>query len=494
MPLEIKGLSKSFGPNHVLTDVDLTLADGEFHALVGENGAGKSTLIKILAGVHRPGGGTLTLDGRVFVPRSPAHAQELGVSTMFQELQQIPDMTVAENIFLGREPNRGFLIDWDRLYREAGELLAQFAVRINPRTPMRTLTVDQAKLVEIVRAVSVNAKIIIMDEPSANLNDDERTILFDTIDRLRAKGITILYVSHRLEEIFRLADRVTVLRNGRSVGTHAIGGVSEQSLVQLMIGRSLEEYYPTIESTVGDVLVRCEDLHTDEGLDGASFDVRKGEVVGIAGLEGSGRFQVSHLLFGLAPGYAGSVFLEGEQVKLNSPERSLHHGIVLIPADRKTQGLLLRLSVRHNVSITNFGRLATASVVSPRAEKSLAVSVVQKLGVRPPNIRLPAGALSGGNQQKVVLGKWLTRDFRLMVLEEPTRGIDIGAKVDVYNTIKELAEQGKAVIIVSSDLPEMVGLCHRVIVMAHGTVVADIAASDATEERILGAAFTGVPT
>jgi len=490
--LAVKGVSKRFGRSTVLADIDLELVAGEFHALVGENGAGKSTLIKILSGVYRPDAGELSLDGEPIVLKSPADAQKLGISTIFQETHQIPDKTVAENICLNREPRRGPLINWPALHRQAEEILADLGIDIDTRARMGSLSADRAKLIEIARAVSVNARVVIMDEPTANLNDEERDVLFRIVARLRERGIAILYVSHRLEEVLKLSTRVTVLRNGRQVGTTPAGALTERKLVGMMIGRSVDDFFPDIHATRGEEVVACRDLSVEGELDGVSFDVRAGEVLGIAGLDGSGRSALVQTLFGLRPEYHGDIAIRGSTVRVSSPAVAIEHGVVLIPAERKTQGLFLSFSVRRNIGLSNLHRLVRRGLVSTRAEAELGEAMVSRFGVRPADPDLAAGSLSGGNQQKVVLGRWLSRDCDLVVIEEPTRGIDVGAKVEVYRVIRELAESGKAVIVVSSELSELLGICSRFLVLSAGRLAAEYDRGEASEGRILEAAFSGV--
>jgi ribose transport system ATP-binding protein len=490
--LKVNGITKRFGRSTVLSDVDLDIVGGEFHALVGENGAGKSTLIKILSGVHRPDAGELLLDGKPVVLKAPAAAQRLGISTIFQETHQIPDKTVAENICLNREPRRGPLIHWKALFRQAEEILAHLEIQIDPRARMGSLTADKAKLVEIARAVSVNARLVIMDEPTANLTDEEREVLFRIIGRLRDRGIAILYVSHRLEEVLELSTRVTVLRNGRHVDTVPAAGLTERALVSMMIGRSVDDFFPEIRFDRGDEIVACRDLEVDGELGGVSFDVRAGEVLGVAGLDGSGRSAIAEALFGLRPDYHGEISIRGQAVRLSSPEAALEHGVVLIPAERKTQGLFLRFSIRRNIGLSNLHRLVRRGLVSQKAEAELGDAMVERFGVRPADPTAPAGSLSGGNQQKVVLGRWLSRDCDLVVIEEPTRGIDVGAKVEVYKVIRELAESGKAVVVISSELSELLGICSRFLVLSAGRLAAEYDRDTASEERILEAAFSGV--
>ncbi|WP_424768595.1 sugar ABC transporter ATP-binding protein [Paenibacillus sp. sgz302251] len=489
--LELKGISKKFGPVYALQDISVQLQKGEFHAIVGENGAGKSTLIKMLSGVHLPDEGQIYWNGNPVRLLSPHAAQSQGISTLFQEIQEIPALSVAENIFLGREPKRMGFMQWSELYKEAEKLLRSLNIMIDPRAKMEDLQISERKMVEIARAVSVKAELLIMDEPSANLNEDELKILFDTIALLRKQNVTIVYISHRLREIFTMADRVTVLRDGRYIQTVNISDTNEAGLVTSMIGRKLEEYYPakTVES--GDILLNVKNLSLPDGdLSNVSFQLRRREVVGLAGLAGSGQALVTKILFGLIKGYTGSMELDGKSFVPHSPRQSMDAGISFVPEDRKTQGLFLNQSVKDNMSITALSKnFVTGGLINKKKELRKAQSLITQLSVRPQDPYKHVGNLSGGNQQKALIGRWLIDKYKILILEEPTRGVDVGAKMDIYQEVNKLLEQDLAILMVSSELPELLGMCDRILVFSEGKLTAELSRDEATEEKIMEYAF-----
>ncbi|WP_123043034.1 sugar ABC transporter ATP-binding protein [Cohnella candidum] len=489
--LELKGVSKKFGPAYANQNINVQLEQGEFHAIVGENGAGKSTLIKMLSGVHLPDEGEIIWKGKAVKLTSPHAAQSQGISTLFQEIQEIPALSVAENIFLGREPKSMGFMQWSDLFKEAEVLLRSLNIMIDPRTKMEDLRISERKMVEIARAVSIKAELIIMDEPSANLNEDELKILFDTIALLRRQNVTIVYISHRLREIFAMADRVTVLRDGKHIQTINIRDTNEAALVTSMIGRKLEEYYPakTVES--GDVLLDVKNLSLPDGeLQNVSFQLRKREVVGLAGLAGSGQELVTKILFGLVKGFTGNIVLDGRSFVPHSPRQSMNAGISFVPEDRKTQGLFLNQSVKDNMSITAlFKNFLTGGLINKSKELRKANSLIAQLSVRPQDPYKHVGNLSGGNQQKALIGRWLIDKYKILILEEPTRGVDVGAKMDIYQEINKLLEQDLAILMVSSELPELLGMCDRILVFSEGKMTAEFSRDEATEEKIMEYAF-----
>jgi ribose transport system ATP-binding protein len=487
--LELKGISKKFGPTYAVKDINLEIVKGEFHALVGENGAGKSTLIKMLSGVHLPTEGLMKFNGKNVKFISPYMAQKEGVSTLFQEIQEIPALTVAENIFLGREHKKLSIIQWRNLYKEASDLLKGLNIQIDPYKKMEELSVSQRKMVEIARSVSINAELLIMDEPSANLNEDELKILFNMIDQLRKRNVTIIYISHRLREVFNMADRVTVLRDGNLVQTLAIEETDETSLVNLMIGRQLDEYYPVNQETPGDIVLQVNDLSVPGALKNVSFHLRKREILGLAGLAGSGGDVLTKVLFGLVKGYSGEMILDGEAFYPRNPRQCISEGISFVPEDRKTQGLFLNLSVRNNMSIISLPKLSKFSFLNEKVEKAQVNELMKHLTVRPNDPKKQIRNLSGGNQQKVLIGRWLMEQYKILILEEPTRGVDVGAKMEIYQEINKLLEKDLAIIMVSSELPELLGMCDRILVFSEGKITAELNRSEATEEKIMEHAF-----
>ena len=487
--LDIKGVSKSFGANKVLVDLNLTLRKGEVHAIMGENGAGKSTLIKIISGVHRADTGVITLEGKPLNFQSPFEAQMGGVATLFQEIQEIPDLTVAENLYAGAEPRRlGVFIDWKTLRRDAQRQIDELGLTIDANAKMRHLSPSSRKMVEIVRAVHKRgASVVIMDEPTANLNQGEITALFSTIADLKAKGISIIYVSHRIREIFQIADRISILRDGRLIRTDETRNFTEGDIVRLMVGRELPEFYPRRSPPKDTVAMTVRDLSVAGELDKVSFDVRHNEIVGIAGLEGSGATSVVKALFGLKPVTSGSIEIDGQPIAIRNPRASIDQGLAYVPEDRKADGLFLNKTVSFNLmagilrKYFSWGRL----VVKNKAAQDASSDVIRRLGVKMGGPFVKIGSLSGGNQQKALVGRWLIGAYKVLMLEEPTRGVDIGAKVEIYKEINALAKGGMPIVMYSSELLELIGMCDRVIVIRGGTVSAILSGDKLTEENIL---------
>ena len=492
--LEIKGLSKSFGANRVVTDLDLMVRKGEVHAVMGENGAGKSTLIKIISGVYRADAGVIRLNGEQIAFASPYEAQVGGVATLFQEIQEIPDLTVAENFFAGNEPKKyGILIDWKALFSGAQAEFDALGLKIDATTKMRHLTPSSRKMVEIIRAVhKQGASVIIMDEPTANLNQSEIDALFSMIDVLKNRGISIIYVSHRMREIFQIADRVSVLRDGRLVRTESIDKITEDEIVRLMVGRDLPEFYPKRPPPSDTVRMKVRDLSVDGALDGISFDVHRGEILGIAGLEGSGATTVMKALFGLVRPSSGTIEIDGNTVSIVNPRRSIEQGLAYVPEDRKADGLFLNKTVAFNIIASSLRSHFSwlGFVVRRRAGEQAADDVSRRLRIKADGPLAKVGSLSGGNQQKALVGRWLIGSHNALLLEEPTRGVDIGAKVEIYGEINALAQSGLPVILYSSELLELIGMCDRVVVIRSGKVSAILAGGDITEETILEKALT----
>jgi len=468
----MRGISKSFFGVEVLSGIDLDVRPGEVHALVGENGAGKSTLMKILAGVHPADGGTLELRGRAVTFEHPLAAQAAGVTTVFQEFNLLPERTVAENVYLGREPRRRGLVDRGQMERDTAGLLRDLGVPdIAPHTKVRSLSVAQQQVVEIVKAMSFDAQIISMDEPTAALADHEVTLLYALVRRLRERGVAVLYVSHRLKEIFDLCDRVTVLKDGALVGTADIGDLSPDELVRRMVGRSISTYFPPRRegTRLGDVRLTLDRVGNGMVND-VDLEVRAGEIVALAGLQGSGRTEIAHGLFGIRRFTRGRIVLDGRQIAPRSPRQAVRHGLALVSEDRKVEGLAL------NQSVTANARLVLDAVL-PRLSRERARRIPAVLSSLELTSRSRAGEvrfLSGGNQQKVVLAKWLLTEPKVIVLDEPTRGIDVGAKLAVYELMRDLADRGVAILMISSELPEVIGMADRIVVLHDGEVSGEL--------------------
>ena len=487
--LEIKGVSKSFGANKVLIDISLTLMKGEVHALMGENGAGKSTLIKIISGVHRADAGEIYLQGKVVNFRTPFEAQVGGVATLFQEIQEIPDLTVAENLYAGIEPIKyGMFIDWKTLRKNAQAQIDELGLNIDAGRKMRQLSPSSRKMVEIIRAVHKrSASVVIMDEPTANLNQGEIDALFATIADLKAKGISILYVSHRIREIFQIADRISVLRDGRLIRTDDTKNFTEAEIVKLMVGRELPEFYPRRMPPSDQVVLKVRGLTVEGELDGVSFDVRGKEILGIAGLEGSGATSVIKALFGLKHVSGGTVEIDGQRIVISNPRASIDQGLAYVPEDRKADGLFLNKTVPFNLTagvIRKYFSWAKFVVKNQSAEQA-STDVIRRLGVKMSGPSVRIGSLSGGNQQKALVGRWLIGSYKAIMLEEPTRGVDIGAKVEIYKEINALAQSGLPIVMYSSELLELIGMCDRVVVFKGGKVSAVLSGAELTEENIL---------
>jgi ABC-type sugar transport system ATPase subunit len=486
----MNGIDKSFPGVHALKHVSLDLHVGEVLALVGENGAGKSTLIKILGGAYRPDAGEIRLDGKPRPIASPTAAQAAGIAIIYQEFNLVPDLTVRENIFLGRERVRhGFIRAADE-QREAAALFEKIGIDIDPGARCRDLTVAQQQTVEIAKALSVSARIIVMDEPTAALTSQEVASLFAIIRDLKSRGIGVIYISHRIEEIFGVADRVMVLRDGGHVGTHPVEAMSRETLIEMMVGRSLEAEFPVRTVSLGLERLRVEGLCRGEAVRDVSFSVRAGEILGVAGLVGAGRTETMRLVFGADDADRGRVFVDGLEVEIRSPRDAMRHGICLLSEDRKGHGLVLKHSVRENFGLPNLDRFRMGPFLDGRAERSLFAEYIEALRIRVSGQDQPAENVSGGNQQKVVLAKWLARQADIILIDEPTRGIDVGAKYEIYQLMNRLTAEGRAIIMVSSELPEVLGMSDRIIVMHEGRIKGEITdVARARQEDILAMAI-----
>ena len=489
--LQATSLTKSYAGVRALRLASLELRAGEVHALVGENGAGKSTLIKIVTGAVAADGGEIRVSGRLVTDHSPRAARSLGIAAIYQQPALFPELTVAENIAFGLERGGPWgRIDWDARRRRAAELLAQVGARIDPDAEAGLLTMPQQQLVEIARALGAEARVLVMDEPTASLSDDDTRNLFRVIASLRARGVGIVYISHRLEELPEIADRVTVLRDGQTIGTRAMSEVSRTELIQLMVGRELSAVFPKKAVTPGEVVLELRDLGCAAGgVHGVSLAVRAGEIVGLAGLVGAGRTELARTLFGLTPADTGEIRLRGRPVRLGSPADAIAHGIAYLPEDRRRHGVIPPMAIRANVTLASLDRLSRLGMLDFRRETEIAVDYTRRLGIKAPAVYVPVATLAGGNQQKVALSRWLITSPSVLVLDEPTQGIDVGAKSEIHALMSDLAGQGVAILMISSELPEVLGMSDRVAVMRGGAIVGIVDRAEATPEGIMALAF-----
>ncbi len=484
--LAVEGLGKSFPGVRALHDVRFDVHAGEVHALLGENGAGKSTLIKIVSGVYRPDTGTIRIDGQEVRFSGPQAAQAAGIATVFQELLLFPDLTVAENIFLGHAPRtRWGAVDWRAMTMRASEILASLDIHeLDVTALVSTLSVANRQRVEIAKALSLNARVLIMDEPTAALPEADVLRLFAIVRNLKARGVGVVYISHRMAEIFLLADRVTVLRDGEFVATRRVADTSEPELITMMVGRVIDHLFPKLATKVGAPVLEVRDLVSPPVVRGVSLTVRAGEIVGLAGLIGSGRSEVAQSVFGISPAVSGQILVDGQPVRIGSAAQAKLHGIAYVPEDRGTQGIIRPMTLRHNVSLAVLRRIARRGFIDRAEEEVLANDAIARFGIRARGPDQIVGKLSGGNQQKVVLGKWLATKPRLLIMDEPTRGIDVGAKAEIHRLMSELAAQGLAVLMISSELPEVLGMSDRILVMREGRIVAEFVRGEADQETI----------
>ncbi|MGV3573733.1 MAG: sugar ABC transporter ATP-binding protein [Devosia sp.] len=483
--LELSAIAKRFGATQALNDVRFDLRAGEVHALMGENGAGKSTLMKILSGNIQRDAGTILIDGKPVDIRNPRDARALGIAIIHQELNTVPAMTVAENLALGQEPrNRFGMFDRAKVLRDAREKLARIHADIDPARPLGSLGIGMQQMVEIARAVSENARVLVLDEPTAALSRAEAQQLYAVVNRMRDDGVGLIYISHRMEEVWQLSDRITVFRDGTYVGTGSREELTEADVVRMMVGRSIGDLYSHEARATGAVVLDVADIAAD-GLGPTSFQVRAGEVVSMSGLVGSGRTELARLVFGADRRKSGTVRINGKPSNPTSPSGAIADGLGMVPEDRKAQGLFLDHSVERNVSISSLGKFVSGEVVQNRAVRQAVLEQMERLRLRRNAIDLPVRALSGGNQQKAALARWLLRDSPVLILDEPTRGVDIGAKREIYELIDALARAGKAILVISSDLPEAIGIADRVLVVRGGRVVKELSAAEANEETVM---------
>lgn len=492
MKIEMKGINKAFGSNQVLHDAGFVLEDGEVHALMGENGAGKSTLMKILTGVYKKDAGTITIDGKEVNFKNPQEAEKAGIVFIYQELNVLYDLTVEENLFMGKEITKFFgICDKKAMRAKAQEVMEKMGVNIPVDAVMSDLSVGQQQMVEICKALMVDAKVLIMDEPTAALTERETESLFKVMKSLREKGVSIVYISHRMEEIFELCDRITILRDGSYIGTEKISEIDMDGVVRMMIGREIGERFPKRDVKIGDVVLRVEGL-TREGLfHDVSFDVRAGEVLGVAGLMGAGRTEIMRAIFGCISKDQGNIYIEGQKVRIKNPEQAIKAGIGFITEDRKTEGLLLEKSISDNIEIVNLKTVSQKGVLSRKKEKDLVKKEIEEFHIKCFGPWHECNNLSGGNQQKVVLAKWIATNPKILILDEPTRGVDIGAKKEIYNVINQMAALGVAVVMVSSELPEVLGMSDRIMVVREGEVRGVLDGKAADQEKIMTLATGG---
>jgi rhamnose transport system ATP-binding protein len=526
--LQLKSVAKSFGAVRALKGVSFDLQAGEVHALLGENGAGKSTLIKVITGAHQPDGGTIEINGACMEKLSPATAHKLGIACIYQQPALFPDLTVAENIGLRLEPATPLRkVDWSSRRARAVELLQRIGANISPETEVRSLSMPEQQLVEIACALGAGARIVIMDEPTASLTQKEQHLLFGVVRELRTSGVGVIYISHRLEEIFQLADRVTVLRDGESVGTYEVGarvcdpqqkpdensflesleassdspccgsqsrapGLIESELIKLMVGREVSAIYPPAESAPAEVVLALKNLGcTASGVRDVTLEVRAGEIVGLAGLVGAGRTELARILFGITPADTGEILLNGQRVTIHSPSEAVAHGIAYVPEDRRRHGVILELPIAHNMTMAIHRRIFPGVWLRFGAERQLAIEFIRDLDVKTYGPEAPGGSLSGGNQQKVSLARWLATKPKLLILDEPTQGVDVGAKSEIHKIIRRLAKEGLAVLMISSDLPEILGMSDRIAVMRGGTITANLPAKSDAHEVMAAAVGKG---
>ncbi len=484
--LEIKSLSKAFPGVQALDNIDFNLSGGQVHGLVGENGAGKSTLIKILMGVYQKDHGSIVINSEEVLINNPVDARRYGLNAVYQDVVISPELSVGENFFTGKLPiNKFGLVDWKRIYSESNNHLKELGIEIDSRLKISNLSPGAQEMVTIAKIVRDQARFVIFDEPTARLSNEETKELFKLIKKLKDGGLGIIYISHRMEEIFEICDIVTILRDGKRVATKSIKDVDENSLISMMVGRSIEEMYNIDHPVPGEVILEVKSLNKAPRIKDISFQLHRGEVLGFFGLVGSGRTDVLRCIFGADRYDYGEIMLSGKKTRIHSPTAGMSNGIGLVPEDRKKQGIAMPLSLSKNINITTYDRISFLGIVNLNKEKNQAKDMVHRLNIRTPSINQAVENLSGGNQQKVAIGKWLCRNSDILLLDEPTTGVDVGAKVEIYHLVESLINQGKAVIFCSSYLPEVIGISNKILVMAEGNVAGIVDKKDANEEMIL---------
>lgn len=493
--LECEGVSKAFGGTQALDNVELRVKKGEVHALLGENGAGKSTLMKIIIGLYKPDSANITFEGKPYSVNGPSEAIKAGVSMIHQELNPEPHLTIAESIFLKREDTYGKtpFLNKKLTNKKAAEILNKFNFKHNPTTLMETLTLAQVQMIEIIKAVSCDARMIIMDEPTSSLDSEETQRLFKTIRDLKEQGVSIIYISHRMEEIFEICDAVSVFRDGKFIGTKKIDGVTNDELISMMVGRKVENIFPKVDCEIGDVVFSVKNL-TGKGFSDISFDVRAGEILGISGLVGSGRSETVRAIFGLDKYDSGEIYLEGKEIKIKSPKEAIQKGICMVNEDRKEYGLCLFRSIRENISLPTLPDRQRSLFINRKKERKETLEFSQRLRVKTISIEEEAYSLSGGNQQKVVIAKWIMANPKVLILDEPTRGVDVGAKSEIHALMSQFAAKGMAIVMISSELPEVMGMSDRILIYHEGTLNGQVTRSEilsgqADQEKILAKEF-----
>jgi len=491
--LDMKGISKSFPGVQALKQVDFAVNEGEIHVLVGENGAGKSTLIKILTGAYLRDAGEVTLKGNPVAFHNPQESFRNGISAIYQEFSLIPKLTVAENLFLGQI--QGFVrlgfVNRRKMHQRAREVMAKLGLSIDPTAQIVDLSVAEQQMVEICKAMSVEANLLIMDEPTSALSDTEIQEVFGAVKQLKKAGVSVIYISHRLKEVFEIGDRVTVLRNGQKVSTTPVQETDMTNLIHMMVGYEITDMYPKVKAEIGDVALEIRNLSDGAVLKDVNFTLRKGEILGITGLLGSGTTELAHALFGANPIIEGQLLIQGERLELRSPQQAIEAGIGLLPEDRKREGLVLSMNVRDNVTLASLEKILNRGIITRGAQEELATAYVDSLTINTPSLLQKVKFLSGGNQQKVVVAKWQCRGLDTLIFSEPTRGIDVGAKVEVYQLMNRLIQEGSSIVMISSELPEILGMSDRVLVLHEGRIAGELQRDEATQERILHLAVSG---
>ncbi len=486
--LELKNVTKEYPGALALDGMNLKVYPGEVHALMGENGAGKSTLIKVVSGAIKANAGSIVFDGNSYDSMTPALSKKLGIGVVYQEFNLVPELSVAENVFLGQKLTKGFFINRKLMNEEAKKLMDEFGIDVDVTEEVKNLTVAYQQLVEIAKTISSDVKVLVMDEPSAPLTNREIDALFGIVRRLKEKGTAVIYISHRMEEIFALADRVTVMRDGKYVGTEPISEITQDELIKMMVGRSLDEQFPVVEKEIGEVVLEVRGLCTEALLKDISFKVHKGEILGLAGLVGAGRTETARAIFGADPKSAGKIIVHGKEKNITCPRVAIAEGIAYIPEDRKKHGALLGMSIRENISFIAIKDISRLGFVSRKEDAAMSDRYIKDLSIKTPTKEQLTKNLSGGNQQKVVLAKSLASHSDIIIFDEPTRGIDVGAKKEIYVLMNELAARGMAIIMISSEMPELLGMSDRVLVMHEGEITGELTREEATQERILGLA------
>jgi ABC-type sugar transport system ATPase subunit len=490
--LVLDSINKEFPGVKACTNVSFSLKRGEVHALVGENGAGKSTLMKILSGAYKKDSGTIWFDGSEVEINSPKEAENMGIATIYQEINLINRISIAENVFLGRAPQKNGIIQWGKLYRDAKALFNSFNVEMDVTKNVRDLSLAQQQIVEIFKAVSINAKVVIMDEPTSSLTDNETKVLFKIINNLRGKGISVIFITHRLDEVFTIADRLTVLRDGCLIGTRNVKEINKSELIKMMIGRELKQQFPKRDVKIGEEIFRVEHISDGKKIKDVSFSVRRGEILGFAGLVGAGRTDLMRLIFGADKRAKGKIYIDNSEVSIRNPKQAVLLRLGFLTENRKEEGLFLKLPVRNNIVAVAIDKIKSFKILDFGKEKEFCDKYIRELRINTPSIDQPVVFLSGGNQQKVVLAKWLLSDSEVIILDEPTRGIDVGAKREIFEIMNTLASEGKAVVFISSEMEEILGVSDRVIVMHEGKISGEVIKENFSEQVITQYAFGGI--